>query len=192
MKIRLLEQIKKLQEHILEVGLAGSILALPAPRMLSLPSPGSDDAEIVGIYSRTITEKEIRSVSRDLFASGHYSLAVQESFKAVEKFIQTKAEAKGMSGTTLMNTVFSTKAPKLFWSKRVTQSERDEQLGYMQLYGGAMLGIRNPVTHEFDWIDDPLVSLELIFFAQHLLRKAKQAEVTPSRAKIGTTEDATS
>lgn len=177
MTILLLERIRKLQEHILEVGLARSVLALPTPRMIALPAPNSEEAGIVGIYSKAITETEIESVSRDLFASGHYSLAVQEAFKAVEKFVQKKAKARGMSGTSLMTNVFSSASPKLYWSDRATTSERDEQLGYMQLYAGAMLGIRNPVTHEFDWIDDPLVSLELIFFAQHLLRKAKRAIV---------------
>lgn len=181
MKIPLLEQIKKLQEHILEVGLARSVLALPAPRMLALPAPNSEEAGIVGIFSKAITESEIESVSRDLFASGYYSLAVQESFKAVEKFVQQKSKTSGMSGTALMNNVFSSTSPKLYWSDRATTSEKDEQLGYMQLYAGAMLGIRNPVTHEFDWIDDPIVSLELIFFAQHLLRKAKLAIVAVSK-----------
>jgi hypothetical protein len=76
-----------------------------------------------------------------------------------------------------MQQVFSTASPKLFWSNRTTISEQDEQKGYLQLYAGAMLGIRNPVTHEFGWIDDPLLSLELILFAQHLLRKAKLAQV---------------
>jgi len=82
----------------------------------------------------------------------------------------------GVSGTQLMQQVFSTTDPKLFWSERRTTSEQDEQKGYLQLYAGAMLGIRNPVTHEFKWIDDPLLSLELILFAQHLLRKAKLAQ----------------
>jgi uncharacterized protein (TIGR02391 family) len=116
-------------------------------------------------------------VSRDLFASGHYSLAVQEAFKAVEKYVQQKSTVLGLSGTQLMQQVFSTASPKLFWSNRTTISEQDEQKGYLQLYAGAMLGIRNPVTHEFGWIDDPLLSLELILFAQHLLRKAKLAQV---------------
>jgi uncharacterized protein (TIGR02391 family) len=174
MRIPLLERIKRLQEHVLEVGLAQAVLALPAPRMLALSAP-AEGAGITSIYSKAITEKEIEAVSRDLFASGHYSLAVQESYKAVEKYVQHKSKILGLSGTQLMQQVFSTTNPKLFWSERKTISEEDEQKGYLQLYAGAMLGIRNPVTHEFGWIDDPLLSLELILFAQHLLRKAKMA-----------------
>lgn len=185
MRIRLLEQIKKFQEHVLEVGLAQSVLALPAPRMLSLPGPTSEGAAMANVYSRTVTEDEIESVSRDLFASGHYSLAVQEAYKSVEKYVQKKSATVGLSGTQLMQQVFSTTSPTLYWTERKTQSEQDEQKGYLQLYAGAMLGIRNPVTHEFDWIDDPVMSLELILFAQHLLRKAKMAQITEASRALG-------
>ena len=81
-----------------------------------------------------------------------------------------------MSGVQLMDHVFSPNKPHLYWTKRETTSQQDEQKGYHRLYSGAMLGIRNPVSHEFNWIDDPEVALELLVFAQHLLRKAKAAQ----------------
>jgi uncharacterized protein (TIGR02391 family) len=111
-----------------------------------------------------------------LFASGHYSLAVQEAYKAVEKFVQRKARAHGLSGTKLMQNVFSADSPRLFWTERKSPSEEDEQKGYMMLYAGAMLGIRNPITHEFNWVEDQDVALELLLFAQHLLRRARSAK----------------
>ena len=125
---------------------------------------------------KTVTEPEIQEVSRDLFASGHYSLAVQEAYKAVEKFVQRKAREHGLSGTKLMQNVFSADSPRLFWTERKNPSEEDEQKGYMMLYAGAMLGIRNPITHEFNWVEDQDVALELLLFAQHLLRKARSAK----------------
>jgi Protein of unknown function (Hypoth_ymh) len=48
----------------------------------------------------------------------------------------------------------------------------------MMLFMGAMTGIRNPVTHEFNWVEEEDIALELLLFAQHLLRKAKTAQVT--------------
>jgi len=80
-----------------------------------------------------------------------------------------------MSGTALMNQVFSPNDPKLVWSKRKTRSEKDQQEGYHRLFSGAMLGIRNPTGHEFSWIGEPEEALECLVFAQHLLRKAKSA-----------------
>jgi len=177
MTIKILDGIKKFQEHLLEVGVARAVLALPAPRMLALSSPTTEDAGPASVFARVITEAEIKEVSRDLFVSGHYSLAVQESYKAVEKYIANKS-GKNKSGTTLMEQVFSPNSPILSWSSMQSESEKNEQKGYFSLYSGAMMGIRNPVTHEFNWVDDPEISLDLIMFAQHLLRKAKKAKLT--------------
>jgi uncharacterized protein (TIGR02391 family) len=183
MALRIIESIKKFQEHLLEIGLARGVLALPAPRMLALPSPTSEEAGAANVFTVTIIEPEIESVSRDLFASGHYSLAIQEAYKAVEKYIEDKAGPSKISGTQLMEAVFSPNSPILYWTERRTISEQDEQKGYQRLYAGAMLGIRNPVAHEFNWVDDPDLALELLVFAQHLLRKAKSAQLATQSTK---------
>ena len=177
MTLKIFDSIKKFQEYLLEVGLARAVLALPAPRMLALASPTSEEAGVANVFTVTITEPEIETVSRDLFASGHYSLAVQEAYKAVEKYVEERAGSSKASGTQLMEIVFSPSSPVLFWTDRLTVSQQDEQKGYQRLYAGAMLGIRNPVTHEFNWVDEPDLALELVVFAQHLLRRAKSAQL---------------
>ncbi len=176
MTVRILDGIRRLQEHLLEVGLARSVLALPAPRMLALPSPTIEASEPASVFARMVTEPEIHQVTFDLFASGHYNIAVSESYKAVEKYISDKVPTLMQKGTTLMEQVFSPNAPYLQWTGMKTTSEMDEQKGYHRLFAGAMLGIRNPTTHEFGWVDEPETAIELIMFAQHLLRKAKLAE----------------
>lgn len=169
----LIKRLRKLQEFLLESGAAQTTLALPSPRMLSLPAPDSAEPE-QAIYASAVIEPEVVAVSRDLFASGHFSLSVQEAFKAVEKFIQHKSESK-LSGTKLMEQVFSVDKPVLQWSARTTISQRDEHAGYQRIYSGSMLGIRNPAAHEFNWVDDAPTALEMLVLAQHLLRKAKRA-----------------
>ena len=182
MMLRLIDGIRRLQEHVFEVGLARSVLALPAPRMLALPSPTAEESEPASVFARVVIEPEIQSVAGDLFMSGHYNLAVAEAFKAVDKFIAERVPSITQSGTTLMDQVFAPNAPHLKWSKLTSASEIDEQKGYHRLFSGAMLGIRNPTTHEFGWVDEPDLALELIIFAQHLLRKAKLAEVGTGKA----------
>lgn len=171
----ILEGIRRFQEHLLEVGLARSVLALPAPRMLGLPSPTSEGSEPASVFARIIEEPEVKDVAADLFMSGNYNLSVAETYKALDKFVSGRLPALNQSGTTLMELAFSPTNPKLKWSELKTSSETDEQKGYHRLFSGAMLGIRNPATHEFNWVDDPEIALELIIFAQHLLRKAKSA-----------------
>lgn len=175
MTILLLERLRQFHAQIVELSLARYTIALPAPEVLALSAPTANIANT--IFSNAITEQEIVAVCRDLFASGHYSIAVAESFKAMEKFVQKKVKEKGLSGAKLMQKIFSIDAPLLFWSERSNTSEEDEQKGYLMLYAGAMIGVRNPVTHEFNWIDDEHIALELILFAQHLLKKAKHARL---------------
>ena len=146
---RILEGLRKFQEHLLELGVARAVLALPAPRMLALPSPTAEGAEPANVFARVVIEPEIEQVSRDLFMSGHYSISVQEAYKAVDKYVKDKAGSSTAAGTQLMDVVFSPNSPILHWTERKTQSEIDEQKGYHRLYSGAMLGIRNPVAHEF-------------------------------------------
>jgi uncharacterized protein (TIGR02391 family) len=184
MTLRVLERLRKFQEHLLELGVARAVLALPAPRMLGLPSPTAEGAEPASVFARVVIEPEIEQVSRDLFMSGHYSLSVQEAYKAVDKYVKDKSGSSASTGTPLMEVVFSPNAPLLYWTERKTASEIDEQKGYQRLYSGAMLGIRNPVTHEFNWVDDPELALELIVFAQHLLRKAKTAKPSTVKPKV--------
>jgi uncharacterized protein (TIGR02391 family) len=144
--------------------------------MLALPAPTAEGAEPASIFGRLVVEPEIVEVSRDLFASGHFSLAVQEAYKAVDKFVEAKS-GKPLSGTKLMELVFNPDSPVMAWSERATTSEKDEQRGYQRIYAGVMLGIRNPVTHEFEWVKDAELALELLVLAQHLMRKAKAAKV---------------
>lgn len=173
----LLDRLKQFQEFLLEAGMARSVLALPAPRMLAISAPTTESAGAANVFTRVVTEPEIVAVARDLFVSGHYSFAIQQAYKAVEKFIEDKVGPQSTMGTNFMETIFSPTNPMLQWTDRITKSEIDEQKGYMRLYSGAMLGIRNPVVHEFDWIEDPDVALELLVFAQHLLRKARAARL---------------
>ncbi|WP_390548810.1 TIGR02391 family protein [Qipengyuania sp. MTN3-11] len=183
--MKLLDRIRGFQEHLIELGLSRTTLALPAPTILALPSPDGETLELDLLFDRLIEDDEIRNVSRDLFDSGHYNLAVAEAFKAVDHVVQSAIGEKELSGTSLMDQVFSPSAPKLAWTARSNRTEKDHQKGYHRLFSGAMLGIRNPTTHDFDWISEPEEALECVVFAQHLLRKVKRAK-HPDQLSSGT------
>lgn len=173
--MNLLDRIRDFQKYLYQSGLARGTLALPAPSLLALPSPTASDLELDLIFDRFVDEPEIVQVSRDLFDSGHYNISVHEAFKALDNYIQDKVSEFQLSGTSLMDQVFSPNDPKLYWSERKTRTQKDQHAGYHRLFSGAMLGIRNPTGHEFAWIDAPEEALECIVFAQHLLKKAKSA-----------------
>lgn len=170
-------KIRDLQTFIREEGLGGAMLALPAPKLLLLPAPDAEESREETLFTQFVTESEITDVCSDLFQSGFYSQAVEEAFKALEKYIRTKSGLKKQSGSTLINNAFSPSKPVLHWTDRLTISEEDEHRGYHMIYSGGFVGIRNPVAHENGWIDDHTTALDAILLAQHLLRKAKASSV---------------
>lgn len=64
---------------------------------------------------------------------------------------------------------------------RKSESEQNEHNGYRAIFGGVMLGIRNPHHHEHDLRDDADVALELLVMANHLLRGTSRAKRTRRR-----------
>ncbi|TRO97249.1 TIGR02391 family protein [Glycocaulis profundi] len=171
----MINKIAKFHRFLVETGVARGVLALPAPSIDYGSDIDKGTLEIDVVFDRIIEEEEIISVCRDLFDSGHYNIAVHESYKVVDNYIKNKSTKISQSGTALMDIVFSPKNPMLVWNDRETTSQKDHQAGYHRLYSGAMLAIRNPTGHEFNWIDNAEDALECIVFAQHLLRQAKKS-----------------
>lgn len=120
---------------------------------------------------------EIERAVRDLFRNGHYANAVEDACKVLDGLVKIRSGNFNLSGTELMQNVFSPKNPVLKFSDLQTPSEQSEQQGMMFLYAGAMLALRNPRAHEIIE-DDPEKALEYIAFLSLLaksLDKAKRA-----------------
>ncbi len=126
-------------------------------------------------FDDLVTATELRSVSRKLFADGHYAQAVTQAFICLNNAVKDKSELSGEDGASLMRKAFSANKPTLRLNDNATQSEKDEQLGYMDIFAGAMTGIRNPRVHEHEFLDAPDCALELLALANHLFRKLDEA-----------------
>src|SRR5690606_2758786 len=97
---KFLEEIHRFREFLTETGVAQTSLNIPSPHTLSV-SYDEDTLNPQSVFSLLIVESEIVAVSRDLFASGHFSIALQEAFKAIEKMAQDRS-GRTNSGTQLM------------------------------------------------------------------------------------------
>jgi uncharacterized protein (TIGR02391 family) len=87
----------------------------------------------------------------------------------------------------LMNQAFSEKNPVLKLNELKTDSQRDEQVGYMSIFGGCITGIRNPRAHDHKKTDTPKVTLEMLTWANHLMgivNKAKRVKKSKKTTKI--------
>ena len=138
------------------------------PQASSIPEPTERFAELV-------TDSQIQEVSGPLFRDRHYARAVEEAFKLLNNAVKEKSGIAQQDGAGLMRTAFSANSPVLRLNAFQSQSDRDEQLGYMDIFAGSMTGIRNPRAHDHALVDESNVALELLVLANHLMRKLDAA-----------------
>lgn len=113
---------------------------------------------------------EVQDAAGNLFADGHMGSAVSEAFKSLEVRVR-KLSGLDQSGATLMTTAFAAKSPLLDVATEVGRSGQDEREGFMALFRGAIIGIRNPKAHELFREEDPQQALEYLAFASLLHRR---------------------
>lgn len=128
--------------------------------------------------SRTLSELNIhpellKGIGK-LFGDGHYANAVEDSCKILEALVKMRSMRFDLSGTDLMQNVFSPKKPVLKFNPLQTETERSEQQGMMFLYAGAMLAFRNPRAHSIR-NDDPEKALEVVLFISFLMKSLDSA-----------------
>ena len=147
-----------------------------------ISSHPNDDQEQSSIYQfdMLITSRDLADASRDLFADGHYSSAVENAFKCLNNAVKEKAGLTQLDGDSLMRQAFSANSPILRLNSFQSQSDQNEQRGYMDIFSGVMSGIRNPRAHEHEIMDDPDVALEMIIIANHLMRKLDNSTLSTS------------
>lgn len=93
----------------------------------------------------------IHQVSENRFNSGMYADAVESALKEVNfrvKKIYKRYRNEEKDGQDLMRKAFTLSNPLLIFEGIGTESEKNVQEGYMQIFTGAMQGIRNPKAHE--------------------------------------------
>jgi uncharacterized protein (TIGR02391 family) len=119
----------------------------------------------------------ITGVAKSRFDAGHYADAVETSLKHVNATVKTKVKKKTgneLDGSSLMNTAFSIKNPIIALDDLSTESGRNSQVGYMQIFAGSITGIRNPKAHEIINIDRTR-AIHLLFLASLLMYKVDES-----------------
>lgn len=140
--------------------------------------PGiQQDKSTEDVFLRIVTDAGLRKKTEKLFRDGHHARAVEEAYKYLDNIVKrvAKPSDKKLTGAPLMQKVFSADKPLLKINAGETQSENDEQKGYLQIFSGSMTGIRNPRAHESDWEDSEERALELLTLANHLITRVRHA-----------------
>ena len=115
----------------------------------------------------------VTGVARKRFESGHYADAVESALKAlnvhVKKIYKTKT-GEELDGVPLMRKAFAHTSPIIQLGDLAEQTGRNIQQGYMDLFAGAIAGIRNPKAHDNIIIDEAR-AIHHLFLASLLFYK---------------------
>ena len=119
----------------------------------------------------------IKKVALKQFCNHQYADSVEAAFKEINsrlKKICRKLCRQEKDGAALMNFIFSENNPILKFEDISTSSGHDVQKGYMQIFAGAMTGIRNPKAHENMNIGQE-EAIKRLIFASLLMDKIDEA-----------------
>ena len=159
----LCEELEKHPEYVLD--------AFPTPsnekvKTVKAPKP-------IYLFDSMQFHPKIVEVSRRLFEDGHYRDAILRAFIEVNNFVKAKTGLE-LDGKDLMSKAFRAVNPIIALNELKTKSEKDEQEGFMFLFMGAMVGIRNPKAHDNIIQTDPLRTLEYLALASLLMKRAEE------------------
>jgi uncharacterized protein (TIGR02391 family) len=136
-------------------------------------SSSDGPSKILSAYNGLDLHPEISRAATRLYLDGHYANAVEAAVKALNGLVRLRSHLEH-DGTTLMERAFSPSNPTLKFNGLQDQSDKDEQKGFMQLFSGAVSGLRNPRAHGFIH-DSPERALEFIAFVSLLAKLLDEA-----------------
>jgi uncharacterized protein (TIGR02391 family) len=114
----------------------------------------------------------VQKVAGRLFSDRHYRQAILDAYILLVDKVKEKSGQRDLDGVPLMQKVFSPKKPVIKVS-----DDPDEKQGFMWLFSGAVMAIRNPKAHRLIEQKDPHRALEWLSFASVLLRVLDDAKV---------------
>ncbi len=122
-------------------------------------------------------DTDIRRVSEKLFKDGHYADSILAAFKELNDQVKQeylKHRGEELDGADLMRKAFSPNNPVFAFANQSSESGKKTQQGFMELFAGSMIGIRNPHAHE-NLSLDPDGAKHLLYLASLLMKKFKTA-----------------
>lgn len=110
------------------------------------------------------------------FADGHLRNAVLDAFIAVFDLIRNRT-GLDLDGADLVERAFSLSDPRLILSELDTESGKNDQKGFIQIFKGAYLGIRNPKAHSLESDLNIIATAQYLTFASLLARRVESSKL---------------
>lgn len=140
-----------------------------------------------------LVHPDIIRVARSLYQDGHYFESARSAFieinaKVKKLFPELRGkDGKRLDGYPLMQTVFSAKSPEIVIADTSTDTGENVQRGFMDMFAGAAVALRNPKAHENDSITAENAARQLIF-ASMLMYKLDEALEREENSNIAAVE----
>ncbi|MCI0541096.1 MAG: TIGR02391 family protein, partial [Verrucomicrobiales bacterium] len=149
---------------------------------MALAAPQSPSPSTVNAVLWSLMHAKVVAAAKARFDAGHYADAVEAALKELNSSVKEmvkKKTGKELDGADLMYQAFSPKSPLIVLDDLSTESGRSIQQGYMEIFAGAMIGIRNPKAHHNLTIT-PERAIHHLFVASLLFHKLDE------RVAVGT------
>ncbi|MFQ3579921.1 MAG: TIGR02391 family protein [Bacteroidales bacterium] len=148
------------------------------PEDSSLRNLIKETAKVPQLDFWSIIHKDIIRVAKNKFEDEYYADAVESAFKEINKRVKEIVKNKTgeeLDGASLMYKALSERNPIVVLDDLSSETGRNIQKGYMQIFAGAITGIRNPKAHENIVIDRER-AIHFIFLASLLMCKLDEAK----------------
>lgn len=123
----------------------------------------------------------IKTISEKKFFDGHYADSVESAFKEIESRLRNlyfRHRGKDLTGRNLMLHIFNLENKSnqrlLAFNELNTESGKNVQEGFMNIFSGAMQAIRNPKSHD-NLIITKEDALDKLMLASMLMKKVDEA-----------------
>lgn len=119
---------------------------------------------------------KIRMIAKIKFENEFYADAVETALKEINNIIKIeykKISNEELDGAKLMQKVFSVNNPIFQFADISTETGRNIQQGYMNIFSDAMIGIRNPKAHN-NLNPDKLKSIHLLQISSFMMLKIEE------------------
>lgn len=123
------------------------------------------------------------------FENGQLRDAVLNSTVAIFDLIRERTGID-MDGSDLVNRAFSVREPYLVLSELETESGKNDQKGFIQLFNGSYQGIRNPKAHSLNHDLTEIKASQYLVHASLLARRVSEAQIVKTESAAGPTEKA--
>jgi uncharacterized protein (TIGR02391 family) len=170
-----MNRVKAFREPLRRFGAPAEQLLVAAKNWADYDETVPEAFDQIGFWS--LIHPNVEAEARPRFEARHYADAVEWALKVVAEEIRRRTGLK-IDGSDLMHKAFSPSKPRLVFPDPIPSTQLSMQTGYMEVFAGAMTGIRNPKAHGMVQLDRHRC-IHFLFLVSLLAYKVDEAVDAP-------------